>query len=285
MARREKHAGSLVTKDKTRDSSDYLREMKLRLHGGEKMKGTRALLVWAAVLLLLSSSSTLTALAQKKTFSRKYPASKTVRISLKNSYGTITVEAWDRDEIKLSADMDSPLARVVPEVSADSMEINVVRDNRGKEDSGEVSFKIFVPVNSAVDIETRRGNITVRGVQGAMVRAHIYTSGDIELTGIRASRVMATNTTGDIFFDGELMGGGMYEFKSYKGNINIRIPSDSEFRLVANAPMSRSIALGSFSNAGLSFVGDGRKVIGSVGGGRASLTITNFQGSISFLRR
>lgn len=248
------------------------------------MRKVRATLLMAAVFALISTMP-LQALAQKKTFSRKYPTSGTVRISLKNGFGTITVEAWDRDEIKLSADMDSPSARVVPEVSSDSIEINVVRDNRGKEDAGEVSFRIFVPVNSAVDIETRRGNITVRGVQGSMVRAHIYTSGDIELTGIRASRVIAQNTTGDIFFDGELLGGGTYEFKSYTGNINIRIPSDSEFRLTAAAPRSRSIALGSFSNAGLSFVGDGRKVVGSVGDGHASLTITNFQGSIAFIRR
>jgi DUF4097 and DUF4098 domain-containing protein YvlB len=136
-----------------------------------------------------------------------------------------------------------------------------------------------------VDIETRRGNITVRGVRGSMVRAHIYTSGDIELTGIRASRVMAENVSGDIFFDGELVGGGNYGFKTYKGNINIRIPADSEFRLTATATSSRNIALGSFSNAGLSFYGDGRKVEGSVGDGRALLTITNFQGSITFIRR
>ena len=243
----------------------------------------RATILLGAVFILISSIPA-AALAQKKTFSRRYPASKTVRISLKNGYGTIVVQAWERDEIKLAADMDSPLARVVPEVSADSVEINVVRDNR-KDDAGEVNFKLFVPVSSTVDIETRRGNITVRDVRGAMVRAHIYTSGDIELTGIRASVVMAENVSGDILFDGELIGGGKYEFKTYKGAINIRIPTDSEFRLVATAPSSRSITLGSFNVAGLKFNGDGRQVSGSVGGGSASLTINNYQGAISFIRR
>jgi DUF4097 and DUF4098 domain-containing protein YvlB len=258
--------------------------MKLRLSGGQIVRKMRATILLAVVFLLISSMPA-AIVAQKKTFSRKYPTSRTVRISLKNGFGTIEVQAWERDEIKLAADMDSPLARVVPEVSPDSIEINVLRDNRGKGDAGEVSFKIFVPINSAVDIETRRGNITVRGVRGSSVRAHIYTSGDIELTDIRAARVMAANTTGDIFFDGELMFGGIYEFKSYKGNINIRIPSNSEFSLDATATSSRNITLGSFSNAGLNFFGDGRKVAGSVGSGRASLTITNYQGSIAFIRR
>lgn len=258
--------------------------MKLRLPGGEKMMKMRVQVLLAAVFILISCMPAAT-LAQKKTFSRRYPASKTVRISLKNGYGTIVVQAWERDEIKLAADMDSSLARVVPEVTADSIEINVLRDNRGKDDTGEVSFKIFVPMNSTVDIETRRGNITVRDVQGASVRAHIYTSGDIELTGIRASRVMAESVSGDIFFDGELLGGGEYQFKTYKGNINIRIPTDSDFRLVATAPSSRSITLGSFSNAGLSFNGGGRQVSGSVGAGSASLNINNYQGAIAFIRR
>jgi hypothetical protein len=259
--------------------------MKLRLPGGEKMMKVRATILLAAVFILLSSMSAAVVLAQKKTFSRRYPASQTVRISLKNGYGTIEVQAWDRDEIKLSADMDSPSSRVVPEVSSDNIEINVLRDNRGKDDAGEVSFRLWVPVNSAVDIETRRGNITVRGVQGSSVRAHIFTSGDIELTGIRAGRVMAESVSGDIFFDGELRGGGKYEFKTYRGNINIRIPSDSEFHLVATAPSSRSITLGTFGSAGLKSYGDGRQITGSVGSGSASLTISNFQGSIAFMRR
>jgi hypothetical protein len=258
--------------------------MKSRLTGGKKMKLIRATILFGALFSLISSVP-LTALAQKKTFSRRYPTSRTVRISLKNSYGTIGVQAWDKDEIKLVADMDSPQARVVPEVSADSVEINVVRDNRTKDDAGEVNFKLFVPINSTVDIETRRGNITVRDVQGAMVRAHIYTSGDIELTGIRAAVVMAENVSGDIFFDGELVGGGKYEFKTYKGFINIRIPPDSDFRLVATAPSSRSIILGSFNTGGLRFNGDGRQVTGSVGAGSSSLTINNYQGSIKFVNR
>jgi hypothetical protein len=247
------------------------------------MKLMRATLMIGALFIFISSLPA-EALAQKKTFSRRYPASKTVRISLKNGYGTIVVQAWDRDEIKLAADMDSPVARVVPEVSSDSVEINVLRDNR-REDAGEVNFKIFVPVNSTVDIETRRGNITVRDVRGAMVRAHIYTSGDIELTGIRATVVMAENVSGDILFDGELVGGGRYELKTYKGHINIRIPIDSAFQLVATAPSSRSITLGSFTGAGLKFNGDGRQVTGSVGGGGASLTVNNYQGAINFFRR
>jgi hypothetical protein len=90
---------------------------------------------------------------------------------------------------------------------------------------------------------------------------------------------------GDIFFDGNIQREGTYRFTSTRGNINLRIPFNSSFRLVATAPSTRNIALGSFSNAGMSLVSEGRRVIGKMGDGSASITVTNQRGSISFIRR
>ena len=56
------------------------------------------------------------------------------------------------------------------------------------------------------------------------MRAHVWTSGDIQLYGVNATRVMASNTTGDIFFDGEFASGGTYEFKSGQGTITLQLP-------------------------------------------------------------
>ena len=101
---------------------------------------------------------------------------------------------------------------------------------------------------------------------------------------------MASNTTGNILFDGELAAGGKYEFKSGQGDINIRIPARSSFQLTASAPMSRSITLGEFGGDQLSFMGEGRKVVGNVGGekgvdSRTSLVVSNYRGRISFITR
>lgn len=224
------------------------------------------------------------AFAQQKHFSQKYPVGRNARLQLTNRFGTITVEAWDRDEIKVVADMDSPAARFSPEKTDDGVTINVVRDNQGRMDVGDVNFHIYVPVNSIVDVETRRGNITVRNVQGAMVRAYITAEGNIELTGIRAASVIAQNTMGDILFDGELAQGGKYEFKSTQGNMNLRLPEDASFNLMATVP-SREIDLGPFSGSGLRFIGDRRKVVGGVGRGNVSLLIINQRGRFSFMRR
>ena len=216
--------------------------------------------------------------------SKRYPASKNVRVELKNLWGTITVESWNRDEIKLSADIESPKANLSPRQTADGLIVDVIGDNRGRTDIGNINFRLQVPINSSVDLQTKRGNITVTNIHGGLVRAHVSSEGDITLTGISATQVFAQNLIGDVFFDGEFARGGTYQFQSGKGNINIRIPADSAFNLVAAAP-NRKITLGEFWNNGFKTMGDGRKVYGDVVDGRSKVVVTNFQGSITFIRR
>ena len=245
----------------------------------------RAVLTVAALAILVHSISA-DAFAQK-TITRKYPAQKNVRLEVKNISGTITVEAWEKNEISVKAQLFSPNAQFTPEQTASCFGIDVVRDNRGRM-VGDINFTVKVPVDSTVDIETKRGNISINNVRGGMVRARVSTNGDIELTGIRASEVIAENGVGAMLFDGELLAGGSYTFKSLKGDININIPRNSSFSLVASAP-PQSINLNSFASPKLSFVADGRKVYGDVGPGGAgrlpTLTIFNQRGKISLIAR
>jgi len=214
---------------------------------------------------------------------KRFVAGKNVRIELRNISGTIVVETWNKDEIRLSATLESPNAHVVPKQIDQSLVVDVMNDNRGRGDVGDVNFKLQVPVNSSVDLETKRGNIYVSNIRAGSVRAHVSSEGDIELTNIVASQVMAQNTIGNIFFDGEFSRGGTYEFKSTQGDITIRIPGNSAFRLVAASP-ARKIALGDFWNNGFK-TQDGRKYVGDVGDGRSSVSVTNFTGQITFMRK
>ncbi len=215
--------------------------------------------------------------------SKRYPAGKNVRIELKNIFGTITVESWNRDEIKLTATLESPKANLSPRQTEDALIVDVRADNRGRE-IGDVNFHLQVPINSSVDLETMRGQITVTNIRGGMVRAHVSLEGDIELSGISASRVYAQNNIGNIFFDGEFARGGSYQFQSNKGDITIRIPAESAFNVEAVA-LNKKVALGQFWNKDIRSLGDGRKYVGDVVDGRSKVIVTNFQGSITFIRR
>jgi hypothetical protein len=235
------------------------------------------------LVLAVAISSTGVLLAQQK-LNKRYPAGKNVRIELKNISGTITVESWAREEIKLSAVIESPSAKLTPRITPDGLVIDVMGDNRGRGEVGNVNFKLQVPVNASVDLETRQGDISVSNIRGGLVRAHVSSEGDIVLTGISANQVIARNTIGNIFFDGEFSRDGNYQFTSGKGDITIRIPADSAFRVVASS-QARKIVLGQFWNDRFKSMGDGRKYEGDVRNGHAAVTVSNFQGSITFMRR
>lgn len=250
----------------------------MKLYSPASGKRLRKFLVILIVLASFSGS----VFAQNRQ-SRNYPAGKNVRLELRNISGTITVETWAKDEIRITADMESRKATFNPRQTDSGLVIDIVGDNRGK-DVGDMNFKIQLPARSSVDLETRSGQISVSNIQGELVRAHIWTSGDITLANINAARVFATNTIGDIYFDGEFASGGTYEFKSGKGNITLRLPANCGFRLVATAP-TKSIKMGPFWHDGMKTLGEGRRIIGDVGDGRSSVTVTDYQGTINFLRR
>lgn len=222
--------------------------------------------------------------AQKK-FSKIYPASKNVRLQLTNRTGTVVVEGWEREEINISAYLEAPAATIVPQNLSGTIYLNLVKDNQGKKEVGNVNFLVKVPYDASVDIETMMGNLSVSNVRGGLVRAHISSEGDITLTDISSIAVSAENVIGDIFFDGAVKADGNYRFTSTRGNINLRIPFNSSFKLVATAPSTRSISLGDFGNSNMRFVSDGRRVVGQSGDGSATISVTNQRGSISFIRR
>ncbi len=250
------------------------------LRSSAKIKTT----ILLSVVFFFASFAATETCAQKR-FSKTYAASKNVRLQLTNRTGTVTVEGWDKDQIQIAAYLEAPAANIVPVSLSGTILINVVKDNQGRNEVGNVNFLIRVPYTSTVDIETRMGNLNVSNVRGTLLRAHISSEGDITLTNIGAAMVSAENVIGDIFYDGEIQPNGNYRFISTRGNINLRVPFNAGFKLVATAPSTRSINLGAFSNGNMKFVGDGRRVIGQSGDGSATVTVTNQRGSISFIRR
>ena len=250
-------------------------------HGRAAATRLTARLLFAALALVCLLAPQ--AAAQKK-FSRDYPAQPNIRLHLSNRSGRIEVVAWEKNTVRVTATMESRSARMEPEATAEGVRIDVRRDNR--EDVGDINFTIRVPYNSTVDISTMSGGIVIRNVRGEMVRAHVTSEGDIELTGIRAQTVMAENTVGNILFDAELLRGGTYVLNSTQGDIQLRITAESGFRLMAVAPRTRNIDLNGFAQMGeFEFFNEKRKVVGKVGDGGASLSTTNGRGSIVFMPR
>ena len=253
----------------------------LKNHFFSYLAGKTTILLLLSVVFFFAPAD---ASAQRR-FSKSYPATRSVRLTLTNRDGTVTVVGWNRPEVQIQAYLDAPGSSVNPRVVDETIFIDMVKDNYGRSDVGSVNFTIRVPFEASVDIETRVGNLSVSSVRGALVRAKISTNGDITLTNIGAQRVSADNGIGNIFFDGDLRDGGSYRFTSISGDINLRVPFNSSFKLTATAPSTRNINLGSFASENMRLVGDGRRVLGQAGNGNSSLTVLNQRGSIAFIRR
>ena len=245
-----------------------------------KGKTTIHLLLLSVVFLFAPGEAD----AQRR-FSQTFPASRDVRLTLYNRSGTVTVSGWNRPEVHVQAYLEAPAATINPQVLDGVIFLNIIKDNYGRADIGSVNFDIRVPFDASVDIETKIGNLNVSSVRGTLVRAKISSDGDITLTNISARWVTAENGIGNIFFDGDIQSNGAYRFTSMRGDINLRVPFNSSFKLVATAPSTRSISLGSFANGNMRFLGDGRRVTGQFGDGSSSITVTNQRGTIAFIRR
>lgn len=231
-----------------------------------------------AFLLVPASLNTSVVFAQKQ-FKKSYPARSNVNLQLKNSSGTVRVEVWNRNEIEVRAQLESSM-QLNPQLSENGLEINVMHDNMRRNNLGDANFQIRVPANASVAVATMLGNIIVRGIQGDFVRASIGTRGDIELTEINTSQVLAETRGGDIFFAGDMINSGIYRFTSWDGDVRLRLPQNTQFSLDARAPHSRNIDLGVFANR-FNRIGEGRR---AVGGSGASCDVMSARGSIFMLR-
>src|ERR1043166_10301723 len=124
----------------------------MKLFASDNRQSVKILSAALSILIVLAGFAS--AFAQQKV-SRRFPAGKNVRFELKNVTGTITVETWDRDEIQVTAFMDSRKATFNPRVTEGGLVIDIAGDNRGQ-NIGDINFKIQLPARSSVDLETHR---------------------------------------------------------------------------------------------------------------------------------
>src|ERR1044072_1394219 len=112
-----------------------------------------------AIGAILAITAVSFSVAAQQRLSKRYPAGQNVRIELRNISGAIIVESWNKNEIRLSATIETKGTTVTPRQINESFVVDVMSDNRGRGDVGDINFRLQVPVNSSIDLETRRGNI------------------------------------------------------------------------------------------------------------------------------
>ena len=204
----------------------------------------------------------------ERTYTPRHPA----HLTISNVNGNINVVSWQKRTIQARAHA-APSVSIEDKVIGDDITISTKRNLR----LGRADFDVSVPPETSLTIKNIVGNIEIRGINGHVSVRSI--DSDIHLVKVNSSAVDVTVTSGDIFFDGNLLDGGSYSLQSMKGDLDVTVPRDTPFNLNARA-LSENINLGSFLSSLTGSSRGPKGVSGTYLRGGSRLTLTAYAGRI-----
>ncbi len=229
-------------------------------------------------------------------FEQTYPLSAGGRVNISNVNGSITVEAWDRNEVKLEytkiADTKERLADVEVRIDAKPDYFSVETDyGNWKTGNGDrwknggklsVEFRLMVPRGAVLnEVETVNGSVMVSNFVNITKVSAV--NGSVNATNIRGTANLST-VNGEVKADFDrLETGSKISLETVNGRVNLVIPSD------ANATVRADSLNGSISNDfGLpvrkgKYVG--RDLYGRIGSGEIQIKLNSVNGGLSIGRK
>ncbi len=234
-------------------------------------------------------------LDETEKFEQTYPLSANGRVSVCNVNGSITIETWDSNQVKLEvtkiADSKERLAEVEIKIDSkpDSFSVetdyaNQRRDGNNWRNGGklEVQYRLTVPRNAVLnEIETVNGSVSIANASNTTKASAV--NGSVSATNLRGTASLSTvNGTVNADFD-QLQTGSKISLNTVNGTVNLVIPSD------ANATLRADSVNGNISNDfGLpvrkgQYVG--RDLYGKVGNGEVQIRLNSVNGALSIKRK
>jgi DUF4097 and DUF4098 domain-containing protein YvlB len=235
-------------------------------------------------------------LDETERFEQTYPLNSNGRVSVSNVNGSITVETWDRNEVKLeyvkTSERKEDLAEVEVRIDAQKDAFSVETDygDWKRRNSGErrtynklqVEYHLFVPRNAVLDeIETVNGSVSIANAFNSTKASAV--NGQVRATNLRGATNLSTvNGTLVADFD-QLQSGSRISLETVNGTVDLMIPSD------ANATVKADTVNGQISNDfGLpvrkgEYVG--RDLYGKIGSGDVQIRLNSVNGALSVKRK
>jgi hypothetical protein len=206
--------------------------------------GLFSCLVWATVL----HAGTL-----REEFDQTFDLVRGGTVILDNTNGSVTVTAWDRDEVHVYAEKiirggnrreaEEAMQRVKIEITHNDGVLKIRTDAPkfgsrfweslfGDDVSAAVNYRIEVPNGLKMDVSTVNGTVEIRGVAGELRASS--TNGRIAVTESKGS-VDAKTTNGAIDVELlEVVDNPEMSFKTTNGSIAVRLPSNLSAQINAS---------------------------------------------------
>lgn len=132
-----------------------------------------------ALLTAAALTAVATPAAAVQNISKRATVAPDAAVDLSNVQGSVTVTAWDRNEVELTAVLESDKDQLEFEATEREVRIKVKRpDGKYHKDTDDAILTLRVPKGVRLGIETVSAEITVTGVQGEQSLGSV--SGTIE---------------------------------------------------------------------------------------------------------
>lgn len=226
-------------------------------------------------------------------FEQTYPLNAGGRVSVSNVNGSIVVDVWERNEVKLeyvkTADDREALANIAVKINAQPDYFRVETDYdgifRGQRKSyrrADVEYRLTVPRTAVLDeIAAVNGSITITGASNSTKASAV--NGTVRAANLRGTANLSTvNGTVVADFD-QLQTSGRISLNTVNGKVDLTLPSD------ANATLKADTVNGRISNDFNLPVRKGEYVgsdlYGKVGTGDVQIRLNSVNGELSIKRR
>ena len=223
---------------------------------------------------------------------KTFPLNPDGRVSVSNVNGSITVNAWDRNEVQLvaikTADSRERLADVDIRIDARQDRITIETDygdNRNTWRNGgklNVDYQLSVPRGAVLnEIETVNGSVAVADFTNMTKVSAV--NGTVRASNLRGTANLST-VNGEVAADFErLEPSSRITLSTVNGRVNLTIPSDSNATLKADS-LNGNIA----NDFGLpvrkgQYVG--RDMYGKLGSGDVQIKLDSVNGGLTIKRR
>jgi hypothetical protein len=220
-------------------------------------------------------------------FHQTYPLPAGARVRVKNAYGTVRINNWDHNEVKVDAVKTASTRQILDDavvsVESHGSDLNIYTKYPEKSNNWQamVEYTITVPRGiAALDAFVGIQSLYIEGVEGNVTGQAI--NGELIVSGLRGEANLSNvNGTIEASFERLSKGKGV-SLKSVNRGITLSLPAD------AGAEVSANSLYGDIKNDfGLQVRrGEvhGVALNGTIGGGGTRITLNNEYGAIQILR-
>jgi hypothetical protein len=183
-------------------------------------------------------------LSVRDTLEETRPLGATGRFELENTNGRVEVETWDREEVRIHAELRASSERrlrdIEVRIEGEGDRVSVTTRLPGSSFLGggaEVAYRISVPRTARVELGSVNGRLTLVGVEGVVKASTV--NGRVELEG-SPSEVDASTVNGRIeakYYSAA--GSGRHRFSTTNGRVTLCLPGDVEGRFEASTVNGR----------------------------------------------